>query len=262
MIDKSAIIDPSAKIDLNAKIGSGVKIGAWSIIGSDVEIGAGTTIGPHVIIKGSTIIGDNNTIYQFCSIGEDPQHLNYKGEKTLLIIGNNNIIREFCTLNRGTIPDGEGTLIGNNNFFMAYSHVAHDCQVGDHNIFVNNATLAGHVIIRNYITVGAFVGIHQNCIVHDHSFITGGALLNKDVPPYVMVIGNPATICGLNTVGLKRRGFSAETITMLRRGYNILFRQGLNVKEAQVELEKMVVDCPAIQLFIDSVNNSNRGLVR
>lgn len=255
MIDQRAVIDPNAKIE------EGVKIGPWSIIGPNVEIAAGTIIGPHVVINGSTKIGKNNRIYQFASIGEDPQHVNYKGEETHLKIGDNNVIREFCTLNKGTAQGGGTSIIGDNNFLMAYVHIAHDCVVGNNTIFVNNASLAGHVKVEDYATIGGFVGIHQFCNIGAYSFITA-AMVGKDVPPYVIVTGNTATVCGLNTVGLKRRGFSSQTITMLRRAYNILFRQGLNVKQALIELQKMVVDCPEIQLFIDAVNNSNRGLVR
>lgn len=255
MIDERAVIDPSAKI------ADGVTIGPWTIVGPDVEIGSGTTIGSHVVIKQSTRIGQHNKIYQYASIGEDPQHVNYKGEDTKLHIGDHNVIREFCTLNRGTAQGGGSTSIGNNNFLMAYSHVAHDCKVGSNTILVNNASLAGHVSVDDYATIGAFVGIHQYCNIGAYSFTTA-AMIGKDVPPYVMVTGNTAAVCGLNTVGLKRQGFTSETITMLRRAYNLLFRQGLNVKDALVELEKMLLDCPEVQLFIDAINNSNRGLVR
>lgn len=255
MIDERAIIDPSAKIAEN------VTIGPWSIIGPNVEIGSGTNIGPHVVIKGSTIIGQNNRIYQYASVGEDPQHVNYKGEETLLRIGDGNVIREFCTLNRGTAQGGGVTAIGDHNFFMAYVHVAHDCTVGNHTIFVNNASLAGHVQVQDFATIGGFCGIHQFCNIGAYSFITA-AMVGKDVPPYVIVTGNTAAVCGLNTVGLKRRGFTTETIATLRRAYNILFRQNLNVKQALLELEKIVLECPEVQLFIDSINNSNRGLVR
>lgn len=255
MIDERAIIDPSAKIAAD------VTIGPWTMIGPEVEIGSGTVIGPHVVVKGYTQIGCNNKIYQYASVGEAPQHMNYKGEETLLKIGDNNIIREFCTLNRGTAQGGGITSIGNNNFLMAYVHIAHDCTVTDHTIFVNNASLAGHVTVEQHATIGGFCGIHQFCHIGAYSFITA-AMVGKDVPPYVIVTGNTAQVCGLNTVGLKRRGFNTNTITMLRRAYNILFRQGLNVKQALIELEKMVLECPEIQLFIDSVNNSNRGLVR
>jgi UDP-N-acetylglucosamine acyltransferase len=224
-------------------------------------VGDGSIIGSHVVIKGDTIIGRNNKIYQYASIGEDPQHTNYKGEKTLLRIGDGNLIREFCTINRGTMQGGGETKIGDENFFMAYVHIAHDCQVGNSTIFVNNASVAGHVTVEDYATIGAFVGIHQRCNIGAYSFITA-AMVGKDVPPYVIVTGNAAAVCGLNTVGLKRRGFSSQTITMLRRAYHILFRQGLNIKEVLEELEKMVLECPEVQLFIDAINNSGRGIVR
>lgn len=255
MIDERAIIDSSAKIDED------VSIGPWTFVGPQVEIGSGTVIGPHVVIKGHTKIGQNNKIYQYASLGEDPQHVNYKGEETWLEIGDSNVIREFCTLNRGTVQGGGVTSIGNGNFLMAYVHIAHDCKVSDHTIFVNNASLAGHVKVEQHATIGGFVGIHQFCNIGAYSFITA-AMVGKDVPPYVIVTGNTAEVCGLNTVGLKRRGFSTDTITMLRRAYNILFRQGLNVKQALIELEKMVLECPEVKLFIDAVNNSSRGLVR
>lgn len=255
------MIDERAHIDPNARIAANVHIGPWTTIGPNVEIDSGTHIGPHVVIKGPTKIGKNNKIYQFASIGEDPQHVNYKGEDTRLEIGDGNVIREFCTLNRGTVQGGQITKIGSQNFFMAYVHIAHDCTVGDNTIFVNNASLAGHVNVQDYATIGGFVGIHQFCTIGAYSFITA-AMVGKDVPPYVIVTGNTATVCGLNTVGLKRRGFTSETITILRRAYNILYRQGLNVKQAIIELEKMVIECPEVQLFIDAINNSSRGLVR
>lgn len=255
MIDERAIIDPTAKI------ASGVSIGPWSIVGANVEIGEGTTVGPHVVIKENTIIGRNNKIYQFASLGEEPQHLNYHGEKTYLKIGDRNTIREFCTFNRATVQGGGETTIGDDNFFMAYVHVAHDCKVGNRTIFVNNASLAGHVVVEDFATIGAFVGIHQFCKIGAYSFITA-AMVGKDVPPYVIVTGNTAAVCGLNSVGLKRSGFTSETITILRRAYKVLFTQGLNVKEALVELEKMVLECPEVQRFIDAMNSSNRGLVR
>lgn len=256
MIDERAIIDPTAKIDEN------VTVGPWSIIGPNVVIGAGTTIGSHVIIREGTTIGRNNKIFQFNSIGEDPQHLNYKGEKTFLRIGDGNIIREFCTLNKAsTLGDGE-TTIGNNNLIMAKVHIAHDCKIGNNIVMVNNTALSGHVTVQDYATIGGFVGIHQFCNVGAYSFITYTGI-RKDVPPYVIVTGNStATLCGLNTVGLKRRGFSTETLTGLRRAYNILFRQGLTVKDALIELEKMVSNCPEVQLFIDATTNSTRGLIR
>ncbi|QLH43590.1 MAG: acyl-ACP--UDP-N-acetylglucosamine O-acyltransferase [Coxiellaceae bacterium] len=256
MIDNQAIIDPSAKI------ADGVVIGPWSIIGPNVEIGAGTWIGPHVVIKSNTRIGNNNKIYQFASVGEDPQHLGYKGEPTRLEIGNNNLIREFTTINRGTVQGHGVTRIGNNNLFMSYVHVAHDCNIGNNTIFVNNASLAGHVTVDDYAYIGGFVGVHQFCSIGAYSFLSKAALVGKDVLPYVIVSDNLATVHGLNLVGLKRNGFSIEAIRKLRNAYNIIYRRGLTVPEAIGELEKMVLDCPEIQRLIDALRRATRGIIR
>lgn len=255
MFDERAIIDPSAKIAAD------VKVGPWSIIEANVEIGEGTEIGAHVIIKGHTRIGKNNRIYQFSSIGEAPQDTRYKGQETWLEIGDNNTIREFCTISRGT-PGGTGTTrVGNNNFIMAYVHIAHDCQIGNHVTLVNNTAFAGHVTVGDYASVGPYVGVHQFCNIGAYSFITA-TMVRKDISPYVIVTGDGAKLCGLNIVGLKRRGFSTEAITGLRRAYNILFRNGLNVTQAMQELELLVPEFPDVQLFMDSVKNSARGILR
>ncbi len=255
MIDKTAIIDPSAKI------ADDVKIGPFTVIDANVEIGEGCEIGAHVVIKGHTRIGKNNRIYQFSSIGEAPQDTNYNGQETWLHIGDNNIIREFCTISRGTASGNGTTRIGNNCFIMAYVHIAHDCQIGNHVTLVNNTAFAGHVKVADYARIGGFVGVHQFCSIGAHSFITA-AMIRKDIPPYVIVTGDAARLCGLNIVGLKRRGYSAEAITGLRRAYNILFRNGLNVTQAMKELELLVPEFADVQLFIDSVNNSTRGILR
>lgn len=256
MIDTHAIIHPTAKI------AGDVEIGPWSLVGANVEIGAGTQIGPHVVIKENTKIGRNNKIYQFASLGEAPQHTGYKKEETRLEIGDNNIIREFSTLNRGTGQGGGVTRIGNNNFIMCYVHIAHDCQVGNNIIFVNNASLAGHVHVEDYAMVGVFVGVHQFCRVGAHSFISHAAMVAKDVLPYVLVSGNVPTVSGLNVVGLKRRGFASDTIRKLRDAYNVIYRRGLTVVQAIEELQCNVVDCPEIKLFIDGLQNSTRGVIR
>jgi UDP-N-acetylglucosamine acyltransferase len=256
MIDSRAIVAPSAKIAKD------VQIGPWAIIGENVEIGAGSWIGPHVVIKENVKIGQNNKIYQFASIGEDPQHLNYKNESTWLEIGDNNTIREFCTFNRGTTQGGGVTRIGHHNFMMAYVHIAHDCQVGNHTIFVNNASLSGHVHVHDFATIGGFVGVHQFCTIGAYSFISIAAMVNKDVLPYVMVVGNSATVSGLNTVGLKRRGFTTKGISGLRKAYNIIYRQGLTVKQAIVELQGLITDHPEVQLFIEGLQSSGRGVIR
>lgn len=256
MIYKDAIIHQTAKI------ADDVEIGPWTIIGANAEVGAGTEIGPHVVIKENTKIGRNNKIYQFTSLGEAPQHHDYKNEDTFLEIGDNNIIREFSTINRGTVHGGGTTRVGNDNFIMCYVHIAHDCQVGNNTIFVNNASLAGHVKVQDYAMVGVFVGVHQFCTVGAHSFVSHAAMVAKDVLPYVLVSGNIPTVSGLNVVGLKRRGFASETIRKLRDAYNIIYRRGLTVKQAIEELQNNVVECPEIQLFIDGLQNSTRGVIR
>lgn len=254
VIDKTAIIDPSAKIANN------VHIGPYSIIGPDVEIGEGTWIGPHVVIQGPTKIGRNNKIFQFTSVGEVPQDLKFNNEKTFLEMGDNNVIREFCTLHRGTVQDKSMTRVGNNNLFMAYVHIAHDCEVGNHTIFANNASLAGHVKIEDYVTLGGFSGVFQFCRVGAHSFISTNSVVIKDVPPYVKVSGYYAKPFGLNTVGLQRRGFADETITQLRRAYKVIYRNGLTVAKAMEELQKM--DCPEVQQLIQFIESSDAGIVR
>ena len=256
MIDKTAIIDSTARIAKN------VSIGPWTIIGPDVEIDEGTWIGPHVVIRGPTKIGKDNKIFQFTSIGEDPQDKKYQGEKTFLQIGDRNIIREFCTFNRGTVQDKSTTSIGHDNLFMAYVHIAHDCQVGNHTIFANNASLAGHVIVEDHAILGGFCGVFQSCRVGANSFASMGAMIDKDVPPFVKVSGYYAKPFGLNTVGLKRRGFEMSKIIELRRAYKTIYRKGLTVKQALIKLTEMVGQCPDVQMFIDFISGSERGIVR
>ncbi len=256
------MIDSRADIHPSARIAEGVSIGPWSVIGADVEIGAGTTIGSHVVLKGSTRIGKNNTIYQFSSIGEDPQDKKYnQGDQSLLEIGDDNVIREFCTLNRGTAQGGVVTRIGNGNLLMAYVHIAHDCLIGNHTIFANNASLSGHVRVDDFAILGGFSAIHQFCAIGAHSFIAGTARIVKDVLPFVLVTdkGEP---CGLNVEGLKRREFSAEAILNLRRAYKIIYRKGLTVARVLEELRQMVLVCPEIQLMIDLLTRSERGISR
>lgn len=257
----SNFIDARAIVHPNAKIARDVKIGPWTLIGPDVEIAEGTEIASHVVINGHTRIGKNNRIYQFSSIGEVPQDTNYKDQKTYLEIGDNNTIREFCTIHRGTTNGIGTTRLGNNNFVMAYVHIAHDCQIGNFVTLVNNAAFGGHVKVGDYARIGGFVGIHQNCTIGAYSLITA-SMISQDIPPFVIVTGNTAKLCGLNIVGLKRRGFTTEAITGLRRAYNILFRKGLNVTQAMKELETLVTEYPDVQQFIDSVNNSTRGILR
>lgn len=256
------MIDPRADIHPTAKIADGVHIGPWTVIGNDVEIDSGTWVGPHVVINGPTKIGKDNKIYQFASIGDAPQDLRYSGEKTTLEIGLNNVIREYCTINRGTVKGGGHTQIGDHNFFMAYAHIAHDCKVGNHTIFANYAALSGHVTINDFVIIGAYSAIHQFCIIGLHSFIAAATYINKDVLPYVTIAGYMAATCGLNAVGLRRRGFSAETVEILRRAYKIVFRRGLTVEQSLLELEELLPECPEVKPLIDTLKNSQRGIVR
>jgi UDP-N-acetylglucosamine acyltransferase len=256
------VIDKTAIIDSTARIADNVTIGPWTMIGPDVEIGSGTWIGPHVVIRGNTTIGSDNKIYQFASIGEDPQDKKYQGEKTYLEIGNHNVIREFCTFNRGTIQDSSVTRIGDDNLFMAYVHIAHDCKVGNQTIFANNASLAGHVIVEDYAILGGFSGVFQSCRVGANSFASMGAMIDKDVPPFVKVSGYYAKPFGLNTVGLQRRGYQSDKILELRRAYKTIYRKGFTIKEALEQLNEMVTTCPEIQMFIDFITGSERGIVR
>jgi UDP-N-acetylglucosamine acyltransferase len=259
MIDPQ--IDQRADIHPSARIAEGVTIGPWTVIGADVEIGEGTEVASHVVIKGPTRIGKNNKIYQFASVGEDPQDKKYNGEKTLLEIGDNNVIREFCTLNRGTAQGGGVTRIGDGNLFMAYVHIAHDCLIGNHTIFANNASLSGHVTVHDFVILGGFAAVHQFCVLGAHSFIAGTSRIVKDVVPFVLVT-DEAKPCGLNTEGLKRRGFTEETLTNLKRAYKIIYRRGLTIPQSIDELREMLAACPEIQLMIDLLERSERGISR
>lgn len=256
MIHATAIIDPTAKI------GTNVSIGAYSIIGAGVEIGDDCKISPHVVINGPTIIGKRNRIFQFASVGEECQDLKYKGEPTKLIIGDDNTIREFTTLHRGTIQDSEETRIGHHNLFMAYTHVAHDCIVGDHCILANGTQVAGHCILGNYAILGGNSGIHQFCQVGAHAFVGTGSTVLKDIPAYVTVQGFPASPHGMNMEGLKRRGFSREAMKALRHAYKVVYREGNTLKEAMAELEAMDPVFPEVDVFLDSIRNSKRGIAR
>lgn len=256
MINEHAIIHPSAKL------ADGVTVGPGTIIGADVEIGEGTWVGPHVVIQGPTVIGKNNKIFQFASVGDQPQDITYQGEPTRLEIGDNNIIREFCMISRGTVKGGGLTRIGDNNFFMAYTHVGHDCMVGNHVIMVSYSALSGHVMINDYVNIGAYAAVHQFCNVGAYAFIARATYVTKDVLPYIMIAGHTTSACGINTVGLRRRGYSSSTIDLLRRAYKIIFRKGLTVQQAIAELEVLQNDCPEVLPLIDALNQSTRGIVR
>lgn len=262
ILENSTYIDSQASIHPSARIGKNVSIGPWTLIGPNVEIGNNTKIHSHVVIDQNTRIGENNMIYPYVSLGGDPQDLSYRGEDTYLEIGDNNIIREFVTINRGSASGKGITRIGNKNFFLAYSHVAHDCHLKNEILMVNNATLAGHVTVDNYVILGAFTAVHQFCRVGAYSFLSRATEISKDVPPYMLVKGLPGFPCGLNTVGLKRRGFTEETLRSLKKAYQILYRRGLKFDEVKKELLVLTETCPEVQLIIDSINESERGIAR
>jgi len=256
------MIDPRAAIDPGARIGKDVSIGPFAIIGPDVEIGDGCWIGPHVVLSGWTRIGRNNRIYQFCSIGEAPQHLGYKGERTEVVIGDDNVLREYCTVNRGTVGGGGVTRIGNTNFIMAYCHVAHDCSVGHNTVFANCSSLAGHVQIGDYCILGGFTLVHQFCRVGAHCITGIGSVTFKDIPPYLMVAGNTAEPHGLNIKGLSRRGFTPDTIAALRRAYKLLYRSQLRLTEALEQLSPLAAEFPEVAHLVEFIRQSERGIVR
>jgi len=253
---------PTALIHPNAKLADDVRVGAYSIIGEHVEIGAGTTVGPHVVITGHTRIGENNQIFQFCSLGEVPQDKKYAGEPTRLEIGNNNVIRECCTFNIGTVQDVGVTRMGNDNWVMAYVHVAHDCQVGNNVIFANSTQLAGHVVIDDYAILGGFTGVHQFCQIGAHVMTAVGTVLLHDIPPYVKVSGSPAAPHGINSEGLKRRGFSSASVMGIKRAYKTLYRSGLTLEEAKLGIGEQLAEHPELQILADFLNRSQRGIVR
>lgn len=257
------MIDTQARIHPNAKIAPDVHIGPWTIIGDNVEIGSGTWIGPHVVIEGPTKIGANNKIYQFASIGGDPQDKKYKGEETGLEIGDSNVIREYCSLNRGTIQGNKVTRIGNHNLLMANVHVAHDCVIENHAVIANNTAMAGHVTIKDHVTLAGFTAVHQFCTIGEYCFTGGGSLVSKDIPPYVMVVPGErrAIAVGVNSEGLKRHGFTPEEITQIQRAYKIIYRKGLPLKEAIAQLQEMVAEAPRVQLMLDFIQQPGRGIV-
>lgn len=255
-IHQTAIVDAGAEID------PGVTIGPYAVIGPHVCIGAGTRVGAHCVIEGRTTIGRDNRIFQFASLGAVPQDKKYAGEDTRLVIGDRNTIREFCSFNVGTSQDAGVTRIGNDNWVMAYVHVAHDCQVGNHTIFANNATLAGHVHVGDWAILGGFTGVHQFVRVGAHSFCGVGTVLLQDLPPFVTVSGNPAQPHGINSEGLKRRGYSSEGIMAIKRAYRALYRSGLKLDEARERIAAMAAEHPEVEPFATFISTSGRGIVR
>lgn len=256
MIHSTAIVSDSAKL------AEDVEIGPYTVIGDDVEIGGGCRIDSHVVINGPTRIGADNHIYQFASIGDDPQDKKYAGESTRLSIGDRNTIREFCTISRGTSQDKGETLIGDDNWIMAYVHIAHDCVVGSRTIMANNTTLAGHVHIGDWVICGGFSGVHQFCKIGAHAFLGMYAGINADVPAYTLVSGQPAKPKGINSEGLKRRDFSAAQIRNIKDAYRLVYRKGLKLSEAILQIEAKLETQPELALFLESLRSSERGIVR
>lgn len=253
---------PTALIHPNAKLANNVEVGAYSIIGEHVEIGENTYIGPHVVIGGYTRIGQNNRIFQFCSLGEIPQDKKYAGEPTRLEIGDNNTIREFCTFNIGTLQDAGVTRVGSHNWIMAYVHLAHDCQIGNHTVFANNVQLAGHVQVADYAILGGFTVVHQFCQIGAHVITGIGTILLQDIPPYVTAAGNPAAPYGTNSEGLKRRGFSGATVIAIKRAYKTLYKSGLTLAQAKAVLGEQAAECPELNALVDFLDRSQRGVIR
>jgi UDP-N-acetylglucosamine acyltransferase len=256
------MIHPTAIIEPGARIAAGVSVGAYSIIGAAVEVGEGSVIGPHVVLEGRTRLGRNNRISQFASIGGPPQDKKYAGEDTAVEIGDNNTIREYVTINRGTALDAGVTRVGSDNWIMAYVHFAHDCQIGSHAIFANACQLAGHVTVGDWAIFGATTLVHQFVHIGAHAFTGMGTYLAQDLPPYVKAAGNMAKPYGINSEGLRRRGFSAEAIAGLKLAYKTLYRRGLLLEDAKRELQAQAVQCPPVGLFVEFLNHSKRGFIR
>jgi len=256
------VIDPRAAISPQAELAADVTVGAFTVIGPDVAIGAGTVIGPHAVINGPTRIGAGNRIFQFASIGDAPQDKKYKGEPTRLEIGDRNVFREFCTINRGTTHDRGVTSIGDDNLFMAYTHVAHDCAVGSKIVMSNCATLGGHVHLGDWVIMGGFSGVHQFCKVGAHAFIANNAAVTRDVPPFTMIVGQPAEPHSINSEGLKRRGYTEQQIRNLRNAFKVLYRSDLPLAQAVEQLEQIAVSQPEVKEFVDFIGTSKRSLVR
>jgi UDP-N-acetylglucosamine acyltransferase len=257
-----SLIHPTAIIHPAARIGSEVSVGPYSVIGEHVAIGSGTTIGPHVVVTGHTGIGEQNRIFQFCSIGEEPQDKKYAGEPTRLEIGDRNTIREFCTFNCGTSQDAGVTRVGNDNWIMAYVHIAHDCQVGNNTIFANNAQLAGHVHVGDWAILGGFTVVHQFVRIGAHSMTAMGTILLQDLPPFVTGAGNPAEPRTINAEGLKRRGFSSDSVSAIKRAFKNLYKNGLPLEDARNAITEACTTVPELRPMSDFLSQTGRGIIR
>ncbi|OAM29481.1 acyl-[acyl-carrier-protein]--UDP-N-acetylglucosamine O-acyltransferase [Eikenella sp. NML03-A-027] len=257
-----SLIHPTAIIDPKAELDSSVKVGAYTVIGPNVQIGAGSEIGPHAVIEGHTTIGENNRIFQFASLGAIPQDKKYRGEPTRLIIGNGNTIREFTTFNLGTVTGIGETRIGDDNWIMAYCHLAHDCVIGSHTIFANNASLAGHVTIGDYVILGGYTLVFQFCQIGNYAMTAFAAGVHKDVPPYFMAAGYRAEPAGINSEGMRRNGFMPEQITNVKNAYKALYRQGLSYEEARSQIAQAAKTAPELAVLRDFLADSQRSIIR
>ena len=255
-------IHPTALVAAGARIADDVDVGAYSIVGADVTIGAGSRIGPHAVVPGRTTIGARNRIFQFASVGDVPQDRKYGGEPTRTTLGDDNVIREFVTIHAGTAQDRGLTTIGNGNWFLAYTHVAHDCVVGNFTTFSNNAQIAGHVTIGDWVVLGAYAGVHQFCRIGEHAMLAAGTIVLQDVPPYVTAAGYPAKPAGTNNEGLRRRGFSAADIATVRRAYKTLYRAGLSLDSARDTLAQSAAEAPLLAPLVAFLAEAGRGIVR
>lgn len=259
-------VHPTAVVDPQAELASGVRVGPYCVIGPKVRIGEGTVLDAHVVVSGRTTLGRHNRFFPFCAIGGEPQDKKYAGEDTELVVGDHNTVREYCTFSLGTAQGGGITRVGSHNWIMASAHVAHDCLVGDHTILANNATLAGHVTLGDHVILGGLTGVHQFCSIGAHAMAGGGSVILRDVPPYVICNGNPCEPHGINTEGLKRRGFDSDTVNLLRRAYKLVYREGRTVAEAVAALDELAGEHPgsaaAIASLRDFVRDSQRGIIR
>jgi UDP-N-acetylglucosamine acyltransferase len=255
-------IHPTAIIAPDAKLAADVEVGPYTVIGAHVELGSGCRIGPHAVINGPTVMGRDNHVFQFASIGEAPQDLSYKGEPTRLEVGDRNTFRECVTIHRGTTKDKGVTRIGSDNLFLAYSHVGHDCVVGDHCVFSNSVGLAGHVEVGNWVNFSAYSGVHQFGKVGSYAFLANNTAATYDIPPYVTAEGRPAVPRIVNEVGLKRRGFTPEQVRNIRNAFRVLYRSGLKLTEATEKLKELAQTQPELQIFVDFIERSQRGIAR
>jgi UDP-N-acetylglucosamine acyltransferase len=255
-------IHPTAIVSPDATLAPDVSVGPYAIIGPGVTLGAGCEVGPHAVIKGPAVFGRGNRVFQFASLGEDPQDKKYAGERTRLEVGDGNVFRECTTVNRGTVQGGDVTRIGSDNLFMAYAHVAHDCRVGSHCILANYAGLAGHVELDDWVILGAYSGVHQFCKIGAHAFLANNAAATRDIPPYVMVAGSPAEPKGINAEGLKRRGFAPAEIASVKAGFKVLYRSGLKLQEAGAELARLAATAPVVGAYVEFLPRMTRSLLR